>query len=90
MMLLSLQYWIIRFLKFPHFSLLVKNGIVVQKSGSVKLSFASECLQVLKRNGIQSACIYATKNQYGHTIIHTAGAMPADVLQQIRNMWTFF
>ena len=90
MMLLSIHYWLIRLLKLPHFTLLIKNGSVVQKSGRIKLSFASECLQVLKRNGIQSACIYASKNQYGHIVIHAAGTMPPDVLQQLRNMWSFY
>lgn len=90
MMLLSIQYWTIRIFRFPHFSLLINNGAVVQKSGSVKVSFASECLQVLKRNGVQNACIYAHKNQYGHVIIHAAGAMPPNVLQQLRNMWCFY
>ena len=90
MMLLSIQYWIIRFLRFPHFTLLIKNGSVVQKSGHIKLSFASECLDILKSNGVHSACIYATKNQYGNRIVQTAGAVPAHVLQQLRNVWSFY
>lgn len=89
-MLLSIQYWIIRFFRLPHFTLLIKNGSVVQKSGQVKLSFASECLDILKRNGVHSACIYTIKNQYGNNVIQTAGAVPADVLQQLRNVWSFY
>ena len=61
-----------------------------KKSGNVKIYFAGECLEVMVRNGITVACIYAAKNQYGNMTIYTVGTVPADVLQQLRDLWLVY
>jgi Protein of unknown function (DUF3634) len=87
--ILNIRILICKIFKSPLFIVKIDNGNITKHSGIVKNSFMADCIEIAKRNNINYAFIFAEKGSYGNPIIHASYEIPKDVLQQLRNTYTF-
>jgi len=87
--ILRSKIFICRVFNAPLFIIKVEDGIVTKVSGTVKNSFLNDCIEIVKRNNVKFAFIYAESSSYGKPVLKTSGEIPADILQQLRNTWSF-
>jgi hypothetical protein len=58
-------------------------------SGTTKKGFMNDCLDIVSTNNIQSGFIYAAAGNYGKSTINASSEIPKNVLQQLRNVYSF-
>jgi Protein of unknown function (DUF3634) len=85
--LLTIQLLYCKIFQRPLFIIKIEDTVVKKISGDVKSSFMADCIEIIDRNNVTSGLIYAFKGQYGKPVLHVYGAIPDDILQQLRNTW---
>ncbi|MBS1511432.1 MAG: DUF3634 family protein [Bacteroidetes bacterium] len=74
-------------LQWPVFIIKIGNGKTKIIKGNVKYGFMTACEEIIQRNGGDSGCIYAVRRPYDKPVLKVSHSVPADVLQQLRNVW---
>jgi len=67
----------------------IDNGKATKICGQVKPSFLADCLEITKRNEIEQAFVYASNGAFNKPVIKASANVPKDVLQQLRNAYSF-
>jgi Protein of unknown function (DUF3634) len=86
---LRTRIFICRVFNNPLFIIKVEDGIVTKVSGTVKNSFVNDCIEIVNRNNVKFAFIYSVNGSYGKPVLKASNEITADILQQLRNTWTF-
>jgi Protein of unknown function (DUF3634) len=86
---LNIRVLICKIFSSPIFILKIENGNITKASGIVKNSFMADCIEIANRNNIKYAYIFAEKGSYGKPILRASSEIPKDVLQQLRNTYSF-
>lgn len=85
----NIRIFFIKITQNPLFIIKVQRGIATTVSGTVKHSFMHQCMDIIDRNKIQTAIIYGVKSAFESTTIKTFGEISGDILQQLRNVYSF-
>jgi hypothetical protein len=85
----SIRILICRSINNPAFVLKIENGVVSKVSGSVKNSFIYDCIDIIQANNIKYGFVFAENRDFETPILKASFEIQKDVLQQLRNVWSF-
>jgi len=88
-MIQNIRIFFIKITLNPLFIIKVHRGDVTTALGTVKHSFMHQCMDIIDRNKIQTAIIYGINSDFGSTTIKTSSEISGDILQQLRNVYSF-
>lgn len=88
-LLLITRISVLRVFSNPLFVIKIENGTAIKISGQAKNSFMYDCIEIAKRNNIKYGFIYAKNSIYGNPVLNASYEISKDMLQQLRNTWSF-
>ena len=74
----------------PILILQVKNGRISTIKGSPKVSFISDCSDIIRNNKLSHGLIYVTNGRYGKSVLKASSEISKSALQQLRNIWSLY
>lgn len=86
---LAFRMMICKLTNSPSFIIKIENGTLSMFSGTAKKGFMNDCLDIVSTNNIESGFIYAATGNYGKSTINASSEIPKNVLQQLRNVYSF-
>ncbi len=74
----------------PQIIIQFRNGKLIVIKGKPKTGFLIDCSEIGKNNNLKYGILYTAIGAYNNSIIKASGEISPDVLQQLRNSWSFY